>query len=94
MSFARQRVSLPEPILCFYINRTPHTQLARFVKASQYNRDRVVRPNEHLLFEAAPGTVLEIHMLTEESTTLLNSFSCKELKVSNELIETMLRWLA
>jgi hypothetical protein len=92
MLFARQYVSSSEPMLCFYINRTPQTQLARFVKASQ--DDRVVRPNEHLLFEAVPGAILEIHVLTAESTTLVNSFSCRDLKVSNELIETMLRWLA
>ena len=94
MSFAADYIGCPEPMLCFYINRTHQTQVARFCPVSPKACDRIIRPNEHLLFEALPGANLEIYTLVSDHTTLINSFCCKDLKVSNELIENMLRWLS
>jgi len=94
MSSAFKRVVCPEPILCFYINRTHQTQVARFVNAPNQLCDRIMRPNEHLLFEAHPGELLNVYCLNANGTTLLHSFSCNELSVSHELIEKMLRWLS
>lgn len=85
---------LSDPILCFYINKTPQTQVARFATLGGRVCDRIIRPDEHLLFDAYPGSILEIHLLTSEHTRLITSFQCQDLKVSNDLIETMLRWLA
>jgi len=94
MSLAAQCVGLPDPILCFYINKTLQTQIVRFVTKDGIPCERIIRSTEHLLFEASPNASLEVHALTSKNTILLTSFSCKDLKVSNDLIETMLQWLA
>lgn len=94
MSFASPCITFSEPLLCFYINRTLQTQIARFTPACDRVHDRLVRPTEHLLFEALPGAALEIYVLTAERTKLLHTLDCRDLTVSNELIENMLRWLS
>lgn len=94
MSFIFNRGNRPEPVLCFYINRTQQTQLVRFVKASNQLCDRFMRPDEHLLFEASPEATLDVYRPNAEGTTLIRSLSCDELSVSHELIEKMLRWLS
>jgi hypothetical protein len=94
MSFASSCIAFSEPLLCFYINRTHETQIARFTRGSKQSHDRLVRPNEHLLFEALPGEMLEIYVLTVDRTMLLRTLDCRDLTVSTELIENMLRWLS
>ncbi|MDX2239521.1 MAG: DUF1830 domain-containing protein [Leptolyngbyaceae cyanobacterium bins.302] len=93
MSFASSCVRSSEPCLCFYINRSQQTQIAKFVNASVPRRDRIIRPNEHLLFEAPPAEILEIYVLASDQPLMLTSLSCRELIVNPELIESMLRWL-
>lgn len=94
MSFASACIASSEPIFCFYINRTSETQIGRFVDSLTQKPDRLIRPNEHLLFEAIPSEVLEIHQFTSGGMALFQSLSCKELRVSNDLIENMLHWLS
>ncbi len=81
-------------MLCFYKNKSTQTQVVRFTQTGNKLCDRIIRPKEHVLFEAEPQAVLEIHQLTANHTLLLKTFPCRDLKVSNELIETMLQWLA
>lgn len=83
-----------DPILCFYINKTPQTQVVRLDQNGGYPCDRIMRPNEHLLFEADPDAILEIHRLIGDHALQRTLLPCKDLRVSNDLIETMLRWLA
>lgn len=81
-------------MLCFYQNKSAQTQVARLTQPASLFCDRIIRPKEHVLFEAEPQSILEIHQLTADHTLLLKTFPCQDLKVSNELIETMLQWLA
>lgn len=97
MSSVPRCVALSDSILCFYVNKTTQTQVARFTTDTRQECDRLIRPEEHVLFEAQPGSKIDIYVLKScqvlEQALLLNSFSCQELAVSHELIETMLRWV-
>jgi hypothetical protein len=94
MSSASLCIASSDPILCFYINKTSQVQVVRLDQTGRQACDRIMRPNEHLLFEAAPDAVLEIHRLIGDQSLQLTRLPCKDLRVSNDLIETMLRWLA
>ncbi|EKQ70525.1 protein of unknown function DUF1830 [Leptolyngbyaceae cyanobacterium JSC-12] len=96
MSPAFQPIASSEPILCFYINRTSHTQVGRITITNVSNSliERVIRPGESFLFEADVEAWLEVHLLTSARSILLKTLPCSDLRVSNELIDNLLRWLS
>uniref|UniRef100_A0A832H066 DUF1830 domain-containing protein n=1 Tax=Oscillatoriales cyanobacterium SpSt-402 TaxID=2282168 RepID=A0A832H066_9CYAN len=94
MSSAFHPVASSEPILCFYINRTNRTQIGRLTNPSDSLIERIIRPGESFLFEAYVEACLELHLLTPERSVLLKTLPCSDLRVSNELIDNLLRWLS
>lgn len=94
MSPGFRPVASSEPILCFYINRTNHTQIGRIANASSSLLERVIRPGESFLFETCVEAELEVHLLTPDRAILLKTLPCSDLRISNELIDSLLRWLS
>ncbi|MBD2021499.1 DUF1830 domain-containing protein [Leptolyngbya sp. FACHB-36] len=81
-------VQTPTPwsdrILCCYVNTTTQLQQARIEHVSGGLFERLVFPQQRLLFEAVPDAVLEIYIHIANSASLLEQIPCLRLQV-NEL---------
>jgi hypothetical protein len=66
------------PILCSYINVTSKIQVIRIINSPHLQLERIVFPQEHLMFEAVPEAKLEIS--TCETVTLV--VPCQQLRVT------------
>lgn len=62
---------------CFYKNNTPHVQVLRLLESHEY-WERVIFPQERLLFEARPNSQLEVQM----SLDLHDLIPCIHLKIN------------
>lgn len=67
-------------ILCGYVNATSQIQIARIVNISNWYFERVVFPEQRLLFEALPNAKLEIHTCVTPSAILSNKIFCAHLR--------------
>ncbi len=65
-----------DPILCSYTNRTGTLQVARITNVPGWYFERVVFPGQHLLFEAYPQGILEIHTGALASAILTDQIPC------------------
>ena len=65
--------------LCCYINRTNKIQIGRIANIDQWYFEKVIFPQQRLLFDAPPEAELEIHVHDRENTTRI---PCEELLVS------------
>ena len=78
--------SLPsEPsgrIFCSYINATRQIQIARIANSSSWYFERVVFPEQRLLFEALPNAQLEVHTYIIPNTTLSDKILCARLQIN------------
>jgi hypothetical protein len=83
-----------DPILCCYVNKTDQLQVGRIVNIPNWHFERVVLPGQRLLFEAQVGGVLEVHVITHSSTSLLSTIPCPDLQISNDLINQLLNQLS
>lgn len=54
-------------ILCFHSNSTPYLQIVKLINSKHFELERVLFPQERLMFTAAPEAQLEI-------TTCQNGF--------------------
>lgn len=70
-----------ERILCYYVNSTSQLQKARVSNIPNWDFERVVFPNQRLLFEATPHALLEIHLCSMAGETLLKQIPCDRLQV-------------
>ena len=68
-------------ILCSYQNRTSTVQIIRITNIPHWYFERVIFPQELLLFEALPEAVLEIYSSDEMTMILRDRFLCDSLKV-------------
>lgn len=69
-------------ILCSYANVTNQIQIARIANIPSWYFERVVFPQEYLLFEAPPDARLEIYRGGDSGTTLLwDQIECDRLQV-------------
>ena len=66
-------------VLCCYINRTDKIQIARIANIEQWYFERVIFPQQRLLFDAPPEAELEIHANNREETTRIR---CENLLVN------------
>jgi len=62
---------------CFYKNNTPHIQVLRLLEANEY-WERVIFPQERLLFEARQNSQLEVQM----NSDLYDLVPCIHLKIN------------
>ncbi|HBL15170.1 MAG TPA: hypothetical protein DD379_28025 [Cyanobacteria bacterium UBA11162] len=69
-------------MLCCYVNGTSKMLMARIANIPDWRFERVIFPEERLLFEAPPHAKLEIHRNTEMGTILSDSIPCRYLRVS------------
>jgi hypothetical protein len=69
------------PVLCYYKNTTQKIQVARISNITNYRFERLVFPEEQLLFEAVPEAELEIHTATQIGATLFDKILCSRLQV-------------
>ncbi len=67
-------------ILCGYTNHTSQIQIIRISNIPNWYFERVVFPEQLLLFEALPEAELEIHT----STLLVEKICCTNLHLDNE----------
>ncbi len=65
--------------LCCYINRTDKVQIGRIVNIEQWYFEKVIFPQQRLLFDAPPEAELEIYADDRAETTRIQ---CKEIAVN------------
>jgi len=71
-------------ILCGYTNHTSQIQIIRISNIPNWYFERVVFPEQILLFEALPEAELEIHTTTSVNTMLVEKICCNDLYLDNE----------
>ena len=64
--------------LCCYINHTNKIQIGRITNIDQWYFEKVIFPQQRLLFDAPPEAELEIHANDRDKTTRI---CCKDLLV-------------
>ncbi len=64
--------------LCCYINRTNKIQIGRIANIDQWYFEKVIFPQQRLLFDAPPEAELEIYANDREETTRIR---CEDLLV-------------
>lgn len=83
-----------DPILCCYVNKTDKLQVGRIVNIPNWHFERVILPGQPLLFEAQVAGLLEVHVITDSSTSLLSTIPCPDLQISTDLIHHLLNRLS
>lgn len=83
-----------DPILCCYVNKTDKLQVGRIVNIPNWHFERVILPGQRLLFEAQVAGLLEVHVITDSSTSLLSTIPCPDLQISKDLINQLLNRLS
>lgn len=83
-----------DPILCCYVNKTNKLQVGRIVNIPNWHFERVILPGQRLLFEAQVAGLLEVHVVTNSSTSLLSTIPCPDLQISKDLINRLLNQLS
>lgn len=72
-------------ILCYYVNRTHQIQMARIANLPKCKFEKVVFPQQRLMFEALPDAILEVHTFRNNKLILSNQIGCKFLSVQEEI---------
>ena len=73
-----------ERILCFYANITNHIQIARIKNIPNWYFERVVFPEQRLLFESVLEAQLQIYTCMSDDEIILNVINCNYLRVNEE----------
>lgn len=68
-------------IICDYINATNFIQIVRITNITNWYFERVVFPQQHLLFEALPDAKLEIHTSEIATAILTDKIKCESLQI-------------
>jgi len=71
-------------VLCCYTNHTKRVQIARIPNVPSCYFERVVFPEQQLLFEVPLEALLEIHTSSIMSAILTDRISCSHLQVENQ----------
>lgn len=71
----------PKTSLCSYLNATSSIQVVRITNVPNWYFERVVFPGQHLVFEAVPEAMLEIHTGMMASAILSDQIPCSRLIV-------------
>ncbi len=70
-------------VLCCYVNPSDRIQVARITNIPNWYFERVVFPQQRLVFEAVPQALLEIHCGMMASAILSDTIPCERLCVNN-----------
>lgn len=84
-------------MLCYYINGTGKTLIARITNIPNWRFERIIFPQERLFFEAPPNAQLELHRNGEFPMSLVDSIPCSYLRVweqTNQVQETLWHQIA
>lgn len=68
-------------IICSYINATNFIQIVRITNITNWYFERVVFPQQHLLFEALPDAQLEIHTSEIATAIVTDKIKCELLQI-------------
>ncbi len=71
-------------IICSYINATNFIQIVRITNITNWYFERVVFPQQHLLFEALPDAQLEIHTSEIATAILTDKIKCESLQIHED----------
>lgn len=74
-------------LICGYINTTRFIQIVRITNIANWYFERVVFPQQRLLFEALPNALLEIHTSETATAILMDKIKCEFLQI-HEAIAT------
>ena len=80
--FAPPPFNLSDRILCYYVNLTNQIQRACISNTPNGLYERVVFPQQRLLFEAVTGALLDVYVCSPGGETLLDRIPCLALKVN------------
>ncbi len=72
-------------IICGYINATKFIQIVRVTNITHWYFERVVFPQQHLLFEALPDAKLEIHTSEIATAIMTDKIKCDRLQIHDDL---------
>ena len=72
-------------ITCHYVNGTSKLQVVRIENIANWYFERVVFPGQHLVFEALPEAVLEVHTTEMATTIIADRIPCTELRYTEVL---------
>ena len=70
-------------VLCCYVNPSDRIQVARITNIPNWYFERVVFPQQRLVFEAVPQALLEIHSGMMASAILSDTIPCERLCVND-----------
>ena len=76
-----------DPIVCCYLNATSSIQVVRITNLENWYFERVVFPGQHLMFEALPEGILEVHTGMMASAILSDQIPCSRLAVKEKEAE-------
>ena len=68
-------------VLCCYVNPSSRIQIARITNIPNWYFERVVFPQQRMVFEAVPEALLEIHCGMMASAILSDTIPCERLCV-------------
>lgn len=78
----------PTRILCFYSNATPRLQIVRIVNIPNFHFERVVFPQQRLMFDAVPTAQLEIQTFQGDGAIVTKLIACDRLRVEDSVSNT------
>ena len=70
-------------VLCCYVNPSSRIQIARITNIPNWYFERVVFPQQRMVFEAVPEGLLEIHCGMMASAILSDTIPCERLCVED-----------
>lgn len=80
-----------DPIVCSYLNATSSIQVVRITNLENWYFERVVFPGQHLMFEALPQGILEVHTGMMASAILSDQIPCSRLAIKEKEAEIQVK---
>lgn len=71
-------------ITCYYFNASREIQIIKLTNTPEFAYNKVVLPQQRVLFEALPNSFLEVHRQTFTGTDLVDKVRCQSLQVLNQ----------
>ncbi|NER00632.1 MAG: DUF1830 domain-containing protein [Cyanothece sp. SIO2G6] len=72
-------------ITCHYVNATSKLQVVRIENIENWYFERVVFPGQHLMFEALPEAILEVHTTDTATTIVADRIQCSTIRFSESI---------
>lgn len=68
-------------MLCSYINQTPFLEIIRISNIKHWYFEKVVFPQQHILFSCQPTAMLEVYSSEFSTALLVDKIACELLQV-------------